>query len=97
MGCKSSKDIEQTMDALSEIFSLLEKIKDANIENKLESEKKINLLLLNKKKLSSVEKDALYYVMSKRQAESSIKCSADWSEAQTEKTQPYGQAELINK
>ena len=69
MGCKSSKDIEQTMDALSEIFSLLEKIKDANIENKLESEKKINLLLLNKKKLTSVEKDALYYVMSKRQAE----------------------------
>lgn len=89
MGCKSSKDIEQTMDALSEIFSLLEKIKDANIENKLESEKKINLLLLNKKKLSSVEKDALYYVMSKRQAES--------SEAQTEKTQPLSESELINK
>lgn len=81
MGCKSSKDIEQTMDALSEIFSLLEKIKDANIENKLESEKKINLLLLNKKKLSSVEKDALYYIMSKRQAE----------------MQPLSESELINK
>lgn len=81
MGCKSSKDIEQTMNALCEIFSLLEKIKDANIENKLESEKKINLLLLNKKKLSSVEKDALYYVMSKRQAE----------------MQPLSESELINK
>ena len=69
------------MNALCEIFSLLEKIKDANIENKLESEKKINLLLLNKKKLSSVEKDALYYVMSKRQAE----------------MQPLSESELINK
>ena len=90
MGCKSSKDIEQTMDALSEIFSLLEKIRNAREDREaLEAEKKINLLLLNKKKLSSVEKDALYYVMSKRQAES--------SEAQTEKTQPLSESELINK
>lgn len=64
-GCKS-KDITETIDTVKEILSLLNEFNNNDdLEAKLNREHKINLLLLNKKNLSGIEKDALYYVIEK--------------------------------
>lgn len=65
MGCCSSISKKDLQESLKLIYSLIDEFEKADIEGKFKVEKNLNLLLLNKKNLSSEEKDALYFVLNK--------------------------------
>ena len=63
MGSCRSKDIQEGLDAVKDIFLLLREFSADMSE--LDRERKINYYLLHKKKLTNQEKDVLYYVIEK--------------------------------